>query len=67
MEGNKKMKLQDVQRRPRKEIQISLRTDKGTSKWLRENRISPQSVFDKAIEELIKEQINNDIIENGRK
>jgi len=60
------MKLQDVQRRPRKEIHISLRTDKSTSKWLRENRISPQSVFDKAIEELIKEQIDNDIIENGR-
>ena len=61
------MKIEDVQRKPRKEVPISLRTDKATSEWLRKKGISPQSVFDKAIEELMQEQVKEDIINNERK
>lgn len=35
-----------------KNVPISLRTDKETSKWMKDNKISPQLVFDEAIEEL---------------
>lgn len=39
----------------RKSIRINLRTTKTISKWMGKNNISPQLIFDKSIEELMKE------------
>jgi len=46
------MKIQEVQRKPRKVVRMSIKTFKETSVWMKKNNISPQAVFDKAIEEL---------------
>lgn len=50
------MKIQEVIRKERKTIRISIRTSKEKSKFLKENNISPNTVFDKAVTELMKEK-----------
>ena len=53
------MKIEDVTREKRiklKNVRINLNTTKEISKWLTEKNISPQAVFDLAIEELKKEK-----------
>ncbi len=53
------MEIKDVTRKIKKElkdVRIHLRTTKSVSKFLTEKNISPQMVFDKSIEELIKEE-----------
>ena len=54
--GKIKMKTKEVQRRERKNIQISLRISKEVSRYLNENKISPQKVFDLAVDELKAEK-----------
>jgi hypothetical protein len=51
------MKLTDVQRknRERKEIQSTIRTTKSKREWMRERNISPQMVFDEALNEIIEQ------------
>lgn len=49
------MNIQDVQKTETKKVQISIRTTKAYSKFMGDNKISPNAVFDKAISELIKE------------
>ncbi len=50
------MKIKEVQKRntERKTIPISIRTYPSYSKWMRENNVSPNAVFDKALKELMK-------------
>lgn len=38
-----------------KSVQISIRTTISNSDWMRENKISPSAVFQKALEELKSE------------
>lgn len=52
------MKKQDVQKKERKSVSISIRTYPAYSKWMKENKISPNSVFNKALEELMEEWRN---------
>lgn len=49
------MKKQDVQKKERKSITISIRTYPAYSKWMKENKVSPNAVFNKAVEELIEQ------------
>ena len=53
------MELKDVLRKERpkgerKTKRLNLRTDKEASKWMKDNNVSPQLVFDEAINELMK-------------
>ena len=48
------MELKDLQRKERKTIPLALRIKKSQSKWMKEKNISPQALFDKALEELMK-------------
>ncbi len=49
------MDIKDVKKKERpKPIRINLRTDKETAKWMHDNDVSPQLVFDKAVNELMK-------------
>ena len=53
------MKIQDVKRDPsreRKTINMSVRVTKSESKWLSDNDVSPQLLFQKALAELMKEK-----------
>ncbi len=53
------MELKDVVRKTKDEPKterINLKTTKSVSKWLSEQNVSPQRVFDLAIEELIKKK-----------
>jgi len=53
------MKIKDVKRkgkRKKKTIAVSIRISPKTSEWIDLNNISPQAVFDKAIEELMTEK-----------
>jgi len=49
------MKIKDVKKnsKERKSIPISIRTYPRYSKWMKENDVSPNAVFNKAVEELI--------------
>jgi hypothetical protein len=53
MEKNK-MEIKEVQRIETKSIPISIRTYPSYSKWMKENNVSPNAVFDKALKELMK-------------
>jgi len=48
------MELKQITRTERKTIRLNLRTTKSISKWMRENNVSPQKVFDLSMQELIK-------------
>jgi hypothetical protein len=55
------MKLEDVQRNPEKKIvRVNIRATLENSEWIKENNISPQLLFDKALES-IKEQVKGKI------
>ncbi len=47
------MKKQDVQRMERKTVSISIRTYPKYSKWMKDNNVSPNAVFNEAMKELI--------------
>ncbi len=51
------MEIQDVKRSERKEVRINLKISKQVSKWMKENEVSPQKIFDKSIEELMNKTI----------
>lgn len=50
------MKLKEVQKnkKERKTTNITVRTFPSTSKWMKENNISPTMLFNKAVEDLKK-------------
>jgi len=48
------MEIKDLQRKERKNIPLALRIKKSQSVWMKENNVSPQALFDKALEELMK-------------
>ncbi len=48
------MEIKDVQSKERKKIPIALRIKKSQSTWMKDNNVSPQALFDKALEELMK-------------
>lgn len=50
------MKTKDVQKRERKSVQVSIRTTETYSKFMAKHSISPNAVFEKAMEELVKEE-----------
>ncbi len=55
------MKIKDVTREKKdelKSVRINLKTTKSVSKWMTDNQVSPQMVFDKAIEHLQKDNEN---------
>ncbi len=56
------MKIQDVQRdkEVKRTIPISIRSPANYCKFMKENLISPTKLFNKAVEELMKEKTNND-------
>ena len=49
------MKKQDVQKKERKSVSISIRTYPKYSKWMKDNEVSPSKLFNKAVEELMEE------------
>ncbi len=50
------MKKQDVQKKERKSVQISIRTYPKYADWIKDNQVSPTAVFNEAMEELVKEK-----------
>lgn len=53
------MELKDVIRKTTNEpktVRINLKTTKSVSEWLTKENISPQKIFDLAVEELIKKK-----------
>ena len=50
------MKKQDVQKKERKSVSISIRTYPKYSKWMRDNNVSPNAVFNEAMEELVDKE-----------
>ena len=50
------MKKQDVQKKERKSVSISIRTYPKYSKWMRDNKVSPNAVFNEAMKELVDEE-----------
>lgn len=52
------MKKEEVQRKETKSVKISIRTYPKYSKWMKENNVSPNAVFDKVLEELMAKEKN---------
>ena len=50
------MKKQDVQKKERKSVSISIRTYPKYSKWMKDNEVSPNAVFNEAMKELVEEE-----------
>ncbi len=52
------MEMKDIQRKggELKKIRVNLLTTKSSSKWMKENNVSPQALFDKALEEMKKKK-----------
>lgn len=48
------MKIDDVKKKERKSIPISVRTYPTYSVWMKKKNISPTTLFNKAIEELME-------------
>ena len=48
------MEIEKVQKREIKSVNISVRTTKTLSKFMKDNNISPNKVFDEAVKELMK-------------
>jgi len=48
------MEKNEVQTRERKSVSISIRTTEENSKFMKKENISPNAVFEKALEELKK-------------
>ncbi len=49
------MEIKEIQKKERKIIPLALRIKKSQSVWMKKNNVSPQALFDKALEELMKE------------
>ncbi len=50
------MEIENIQKQERKSIPIGIRTFPSYSKWMKENKISPTALFNKAVEELKEEE-----------
>ena len=48
------MEIKDIRTKERKRIKLAIRIKKSQSVWMKENNVSPQALFDKALEELMK-------------
>ena len=48
------MEIKDIQRKEKKKISLALRIKESQSKWMKDNNVSPQALFDKALEKLMK-------------
>ena len=53
------MKINEVQRPEAKTVTMTIRTYPSYSKWMKDNKVSPARVFNKALEELM-EKIQNE-------
>ena len=47
------MEIQNIQRKERKNVPLSIRTYKSYSKFMGKNNISPTALFNEALKELI--------------
>ncbi len=51
------MKIKEVKKKEQpKSVRLNLKTTKEISKWMKKENISPQLIFDKAVEELKQEK-----------
>ena len=50
------MEIKNLQRKERKTIPLALRIKKSQSMWMKEKNVSPQALFDKALEDLMKKE-----------
>ena len=50
------MEIKDIQRKERKTRPLALRIKKSQAKWMKKNNVSPQALFDKTLENLMKEK-----------
>ena len=52
------MKIEDIKKdnMEKKSVMISVRTYLSYSKWMKENKVSPTKLFNKAIEELMEKK-----------
>lgn len=52
------MEIKELQRPELREIIVSIRTFPSYSKWMKDRKISPSVLFNKAVEELMKSEKN---------
>ena len=50
------MKINEVKKTERKEVKITVRTFRASSEFMKSNKLSPTKIFNKAVEELMKEK-----------
>jgi len=50
------MELKEIQKKELREKVITIRTYQSYSDWMKENKISPSAFFNKALEELMKQE-----------
>jgi|10_taG_2_1085330.scaffolds.fasta_scaffold459854_1 DNA-binding protein H-NS len=50
------MEIQNIQRKERKSVAMSIRTYKKYSKFMKENNISPTALFNESVKSLMEEQ-----------
>jgi len=54
------MEINELQNQERRSVGISLRTYPSYSLWLKEKSISPSRIFNKAVEELMEKEKQED-------
>jgi len=50
------MELKEIQKKELREKVITIRTYQSYSDWMKENKVSPSTLFNKALEELMKQE-----------
>jgi len=50
------MELKEIQKKELREKVITIRTYQSYSDWMKENKVSPSILFNKALEELMKQE-----------
>lgn len=50
------MNLKEIQRPELKDVQMTIRTTSTKKQWMKDNNVSPQRVFELALEELMEEE-----------
>lgn len=48
------MELEEVQKDTKKDVILTIRTNRKNSKWMKDYNVSPSLLFEKALEELIE-------------
>ena len=51
------MEIQNIQRKERRSVSLSIRTTKRVSEWMTEKNVSPTKLFNESVKELMTKKI----------